>query len=254
MDNDLWVYFLTNFLGIVLGIVLTFGVNSLWHRHQEKRRAKDILTLVRNELLNNKEILHMQETLLKKDALIYKEILAARKDLGVISSATLGEYYTQIQNVSISPLNTSAWQIFQNSEVMQRVTSTEIVIRLTSCYSVMTTWQDFITVDYWQAKRNLLVLAPEEPLRFFEEVLKNRELVSFCEMFRLDKEDIWEAFRIIDATIDYVIMLLDKHGHYQYDMADRDKDFEEYLRARLSPKTASDLFNKESIANEGIKC
>ena len=67
---EIWIGFFTNLLGVILGIILTFGVNYLWRRREEKKRTKDMLILVRNELINNKEILQLQENYLKKDGAI----------------------------------------------------------------------------------------------------------------------------------------------------------------------------------------
>jgi len=228
--------FFTNLLGVILGIMLTFGVNFLWRRREEKRRTKDMLILVRNELINNKEAFKIQEELLKKDGFVYQKILEAKDDLTSIPEVVLEEYHTQIQGIHVGQLIVSAWQIFQNSEMIQKMTNKEMVIRLTNCYSVMTEWHKFIEKDYWETKRKMLKLTLDSPCLFFETVLKNVEIYNFCDQFKLNKEDIWEAFLVIDAVIDYTVLLLDKHGDYRYDMEENDKEINAFIEARILQK------------------
>ena len=225
--------FLTGLFGIIAGIILTFGVNHLWRRREEKRRTKDMLILVRNELLSNKEIFKHQETMLKKDGFVYEKILESKNDLTSIPPETLKEYHFQVQGMTVSQLITSAWQIFQNSEMIQKMTDKEMVIRLTNCYSWMASWHEFIVKDYWECKKKILTLELDDPLRFFESILKNNELYNFIDSFSLDKDDKWASFRATDAMIDYVIMLLDRHGDYRYDMDEKDNELNSFIESRI---------------------
>jgi phosphate/sulfate permease len=236
MENVILSDFLTGLLGVVLGILLTFGVNHLWRRHEEKKRTKDMLILVRNELINNKEIFKTQEELVKKDGYIYQEILESKNDLASIPDDALKTYHSQIQGLMISPLNISAWQIFQNSEMIQKMTDKEMVIRLTDCYAAIVSWHEFITKDYWEIKKKMLALELDDPFRFFDSVLNNNEMHNFFDTFRLDKEDMWEAFLVTDAIIDYAILLLDKHGDYRYDMEEKDSEMIAFIETRMAEK------------------
>ena len=67
MNNKkiIWSGFLSNLLGVILGIVLTWGVSSLWQQREEKQRTKEILILVRNELETNKEWFKSQEKIMR---------------------------------------------------------------------------------------------------------------------------------------------------------------------------------------------
>jgi hypothetical protein len=231
----IWTNFLTNLLGVILGIMLTFGVNFLWRRREEKRRTKDMLILVRNELINNKEMFKIQEELLKKDGAVYQKILDAKNDLASISADTLKEYHFQIQGIILTPLTVSAWQIFQNSEMIQKMTNKEMVIRLTNCYDWMGKWHEYIAKDYWEKKKRISALAlDDDPYRFFDAALKDIETYNFFVSFRSDKEDVWDAFLSTDAAIDYTVMLLDKHGDYRYDMEEKDKEIAAYIEGRIS--------------------
>ena len=233
MDNMIWFNFLINVLGVILGIILTFGVNSLWRNREEKKRTKDMLILVRNELVTNKEIFKIQEEFLKRDGYVYQKILEAKNNLADIPTDKLKEYHLQILGLNIVSIKTSAWQIFQNSEMIQKMTNKEIVIRLTDCYASMTSWYNFIMTHYWETKRKILVVELDDSYKFFDKILKNNEAHNFFDDFSLDKEDKWEAFLMIDAFIDYSLMLLDKHGNYKYDMDGSDKELSTYLEERM---------------------
>ena len=225
--------FLTSLLGIILGIILTFGVNHLWRRREENKRTKDMLILVRNELTKDKELFKFQEEMLKKDGFVYEKILEAKKDLTQIPVETIKEYLTQVQVIAVSGLITTAWQILQNSELIQKMTDKEMVIRLTECYAWMNSWHDYIEKEYWGIKKKMLVLDLEDPYLFFDSVLKNSEFVGFYNEFSLDKEDKWEMFLVTDAMIDFTISLLDKHGDYRYNMDEMDKERDSFIEARI---------------------
>jgi hypothetical protein len=248
MDGIMWTDFLTGFFGVVLGIILTFGVNFLWRRREEKKRTKDMLILVRNELVTNKEGFKLQEEFIKKDSIVYQKILEAKDDLSSIPADVLKDYHLQIQSINVGPLKTTAWQIFQNSEMIQKMTDKEMVIRLTDCYALMVTWQEFIMKDYWEIKKRMMVQELYDPLKFFSEVLINNEMHNFCETFRLDKEDIWQAFFTTDTMIDYTIELLDKHGDYRYDMEENDNEIIKYFEEKTAQKAN---VAKEDAGQEG---
>jgi hypothetical protein len=215
-----------------LAIVLTFGVNALWEKREEKRRTKEMLILVRNELVSNMKVFTVHEKSMKKDGYIYKMVLKAKDNLTSIPTDTLEAYYSKIQNISVIPISTSAWQIFQNSEMIQKMTNKELVIRLTDCYTAMIAWSEFISKDYWDTKKKMLLLDEDDSYKLFDAVLKNLEMRNFFSTFSVEQKSIWEAFFVIDAYIDYSIILLDKHGDFRYDMEEKDNEFQLFVNEK----------------------
>jgi hypothetical protein len=59
---------------------------------------------------------------------------------------------------------------------------------------------------------------------------------NFCDTFRLDEKSLQESFLATDAIIDYVVMLLDKHGDYRYDMEEKDNEVNAYIQSRVMQK------------------
>jgi len=231
-NRAIWKGFLVNMLGVILAIILTFGVNALWENHEEKRRTKEMLILVRNELISNKNIFKNHEKFMKKDGYIYKKILEAKDNLSSIPKDTIAAYYSKIQTLSVAPTSTSAWQIFQNSEMIQKMTHKEMVIRLTDCYSAMNAWYDFIVNDYWNVKKKMLSFDEDDSYKLFDTVLKNIEMRNFFSTFSVDQKSIWEAFFVIYAYIEYSIILLDKYGDFRYDMEEKDNELKSFVNEK----------------------
>ena len=232
-----------------MGISLTFGVNSLWQKREEKKRTKEMLILVRNELVSNKNHFKFHEKEMKKDGYIYKMILDAKNDLTAIPKDTLELYYTRTMNIRIVPISTSAWQILQNSEMIQKMTNKELVIRLTDCYTAMNAWYEFITNDYWNVKKKMIFLDEGDAFKFFVTILKNAEFRNFFDKFRVDQESIWMTFFGVDAFIDYTLFLLDKHGDYRYDMDENDNELQKFANEKYD----REFLKKDTINNNLIE-
>ena len=241
----LWKGFLINMLGVILAIVLTFGVNALWERHEEKKRTKEMLILVRNELEINKEWFKKHERIIKKDRYVYEQIVKAKGNFADIHKDTLNVYLGRLLSWSDYLLTTSAWQIFQNSEMIQKMTDKELVIRITECYSVIDKVKETIMSEYWEKKKKLNKFV-FDPYLFFDLIMKDQESVFFIELMSIDvkKNGFWAMFPTVDAYIDYTIMLLDKHGDYRYDMDEKDKEIESYIDARIDS-----VFQKRTQSN-----
>ena len=226
-----WSGFFANMLGVILGIMLTFGVNALWQKHEEKKKVREMLILVRNELENNKKWFKYQEETLKKDSEACKKILEANKKWSAIPEDSLAVYVRQFANVSIQQMTTSAWQIFQNSEMIQKIPNKELIIRLTDCYFVVQASHDFIMKNYWDKKYGIIPFEQTELYGFLDAIMSNKEAVHFLQS--MSKNIFANAFPAADAVIDYTLSLLDKYGDFRYDMGEKDKEFESFIQARM---------------------
>jgi len=232
-NKKMWKSFLINVLGVIVGISLTFGINAIWQKREENKKIKEMLILVRNELKGNKDILKRHEKAMKEDGYVYKRILEKKDDLTSIHPDTLKTYFSRLHGLFLIQLTTSAWQIFQNSEMIQKMPDKELVIRLTNCYNRLNTLCEYIMKEYWDAKKKMFVLEFDNPYRFFVELMKNNEYTFFLNMYSIENESVWEEFIIIDAMIDFNILLLDKHGDYLYDLDDKDNEILSFINARI---------------------
>jgi hypothetical protein len=231
-NNKIWSGFFINLLGVILGILLTFGGNALWQQREENKRTREMLILVRNELKSNKVWFESQEKIMREDCYVYKKILEAKGDWKSIPIDTLKSYQSRTLYLGFNQLTTSAWQIFQNSEMIQKMTDKELVIRLTDCYFwINEIKNEYIKTQYWDSK--IKSVASEVDLyKYFDALMSNKETVFFYTLMT-ENDAVWNVFPFIDAIIDYTIILLDKHGDYGYDMREKDDEIESFVEARM---------------------
>ena len=238
-----------------MGILLTFGVNSLWQQREENKRKKEILILVRKELEINKQWFINHEKTIRSDCRVYMNIIEAKDNLALIPKDTLRVYQEIMRSTSDNQLTTSAWQIFQNSDIIQKMTDKELVIRLTECYWMISKIQDVVVEYYWGQKKKAYVFEFDS-YQFFLEVLNNKESVYFYTiMAGVDGHytNFLTIFSIAESFIDYAIMLLDKHGDYRYNMEENDKERVSFLNARIDSLLRSKenglLLKNDTIVN-----
>lgn len=233
MEKSPWGGFFPNLLGVILGIVLTFGVNSLWQRLDEKKKTKEMLILVRNELETNREWFKYQEENMKRDHYVFKKILEAKGNWSTIPADTLKRYRQIVAGWSFTQLSSSSWQIFQGSEMIQKMPNKELVIRLTSCYYWIEKIEGLIVKEYWERKKRTNAFEAD-PSKYFDAVMANKESVSFYERMGLNSDlDWWYMFTNIKAIIDYTLLLMDKNDDYRYNMEHEDKAFESFIQFRI---------------------
>ena len=247
----IWKGFFVNMLGVILAIVLTFGVNALWEKRGDKKKTREMLILVRNELETNKNWFKYQEETIKKDIYVYKKILEAKGDWSTIPVDTLHEYRSKVTTIAFSQLTVLAWQIFQNSETIQKISDKELVIRLAGCYYWINKIHDIIMEEYWKDKKKANTYE-RDPYKYFDAVMLNKETLYFYErMSSDDNAGFKNVFFYIDVYIDYTISLLDKTGNYRYDMYEKDNEFASFIEARIdsvrNSRMDSLLLKKDTI-------
>ena len=230
-ENKMWSGFLTNLLGVILGIVLTFGGNALWQQREEKKRTKEMLILVRNELETNKKWFKGQEDAMKADCYVYRKVLEI-KDWKAIPEDTLHRYIYRIAYLQFEQLTFSAWEIFKNSEMIQKMTDKELVIRLTDCYFWIKKMEEHISKEYWDRKVKAVAFELE-PYKYFDDVMSNKESVAFYTVMSSETFFFLPIFASIEAIIDYTIMVLDKRGDYRYNMEEKDAEFESFIESKI---------------------
>ena len=211
--NKRWEGFFTNLLGVILGIVLTFGVSSLLEKREEQKRIKEMMILVRYELYTNQEWFNSMEENMRQDSYVYKKILEAEGDWESIHPDTLEQYQTQVYSYSISLFSVSAWQIFQNSEAIQRMTDKKLVVGIMNGYAILNLLQETITDGYWNEKKKTFS-NEEDPYKFFDDVMNNKESVAFYRDNSSPKSTFWNVFAFANQVFDILETILDECGYY----------------------------------------
>ena len=210
--NQKWTGFFTNMLGIILGIVLTFGVNALWQKHEDKKKVNEIMALLRHELEVNKEWFKTQENLIKHDSYVYRKILEANGNWKSIHPDTLKQYQTQVSLIWHAPFTASAWQIFQNSEAIQKMNNQKVVVAMLNAYTDMALFKDLIMNEYWNEKKKAIA-TEEDSYKYFDEVMNNKASVAFYRDFASEEALFWQLFTLTDEGFDYLLPLLDEQGY-----------------------------------------
>jgi len=245
--KEKWSGFFINLLGVIVGITLTFGVNSLWQKREDKKKTKEMLILLRSELEINKNWFQNQEQYIKEDIYVYKQLLEANKKWMSFPKDTLNDYRTQLNSRTFSQLSTSAWQIFQNSEIIPKMTNKDLVVMLTTCYNSINIVKEILDKYYWDKKEKATEIFELDLYDYFDAVMNNKESVCFFD--DIGNSNLLEVFLTIDTMIDYNILLLDRDGYYQYDLDETSKKLNAFLEARKD----SVLQKKDTIPNEIIK-
>ena len=78
----------------------------------------EMLVLVRNELEINKKWFKDQKTFIQENSHVYQKIIELKNNLDDIPIDTLKTYLYQIAIIQFEPLFSSAWKIFQKSDII----------------------------------------------------------------------------------------------------------------------------------------
>jgi len=200
--------FYANLFGMILGIILTFGLNAVWQKYEDKKKTRKMTTLLIKELEVNKKWFQVQEKEFKQHIHAYNMLLAADKQWESIHEDSL-QVYLGIINSPVYPFSTSAWQIFQNSDIIQKLSDKDLLIVLTDCYNYININYDMIMKEYWNKKGD------ELPIEFINDVnALLDELMTKKESFRFLKfvENtgfLFHNISNIETMIDRVISQLD---------------------------------------------
>ena len=220
--NRIWAGFFTNMLGIILGIGLTFGVNSLWQKHEDKKKVDEIMALLRHELDINKQWFEVQDSLIRSDSRVYKKILEAKGDWKSIHPDTLKQYQAQTSLILYAPFTSSAWQIFQNSEVIQKMNNQKLVVSILHAYTDMILFKELIMVEYWHEKKQAFATA-EDPYEYFDDIMSNKKSVAFYREYASEESLFWNLFTFTNQGFDYLLPLLDENGYRSQEQNEEDK-------------------------------
>ena len=138
--------FLLKMLSVILGIVITFTVQGMINRAQDKRNVRSALELVRTELLANREDINT----LNKD-FVEKERVGADYYLTYLANPKKNpsdslEYYEGIllANVSVH-LPHDALELLKNSSLFQKIGDNPLSMKIIRAYDSCASTEAYIT-------------------------------------------------------------------------------------------------------------
>jgi hypothetical protein len=218
--------FLSNVLGVIVGIALTFGTSYLIQRHNEKEDAKEMMTLIKKELDTNKLWLKKRRQNYVDDFKSYQKILIAKEsgNLRNIPADSLVNWIATTRNTPASFISTNAWDIFKNTETLAKFHNKALIIDLAECYFWIDNARE--TMDMFFKGRDVL---PEYfnyetyPYDYIDTLFANEETKTFLTNRVMFKAlEVEGNFTIFEILIDYVLYLIEKDENADKDILDFD--------------------------------
>jgi len=132
-----WVSFAVNFLAVVLGIAITFICEGLISRHNEEKRAKEILTLVRDELVSDVEGLEQfkQSARLRTDAMNY--LLSYVNNPDAVPEDSLVHFGTIAISPSLIVMNNVAEGLLSSSDFQNGLKDNSLKLSIAEAYVLL---------------------------------------------------------------------------------------------------------------------
>ncbi len=208
--------FTSNILGVVIGIALTFGISSLVQQRQERKQLREMIALLKREINDNKDWLEDRAKMWDRDFNAYWAVLWER-DWGRLPKDSLDAYVAQIRTINTPYTSSYAWNVFQNSGMMQQLHNVETAALLSECYfwieSMRGTW-----MEYTQKKTVLPevyeVRFHDRPLDYFRALLENPESRRMIgEVAYFNNYNFPASYEVLAPLCDYTIFMLENYDN-----------------------------------------
>ena len=129
-----WASFFTELLAVVLGIVITFAVQGMIDRAQDRKNVRSALELVREELTSHMEDISLLQDHLKQQRLSAHYLENNRDNLDACPEDIV-RYHQGVVNADVSvALSHDALELLKNSSLFQKVGDNELSLKIISAY------------------------------------------------------------------------------------------------------------------------
>jgi hypothetical protein len=201
--------FLSNVLGVIVGIALTFGISYLIQRHNEKKTIHILMDLLKKEITDNRDELVKMDEDFRQTKEAYGIFLSSRWK--TIPEDSIGLYLNRTQNITSYKLRYTAWNVFQNSDVIGGFDDKELIVELSEWYSSIEEalkWWEMFSSEKMATATFRANNAPDIPA-YVDLLLKNKPTRQFMEeMYVYRKYTFEEPFANIIAHADSVLHLI----------------------------------------------
>ncbi len=213
--NTTWFSnFSANILGVIIGIALTFGITFLVQRHQERKQTREMLSLVRQEILDNKNWLATRAHVWEKDFNAYWGVLW-EQGWPDLTRDSMDAISLQIRMNPTGYTGTYIWNTLQYSGMVQKLHNVDMVATLSQSYfwmEEMKTWWE----RYSQGKEKLsgvyLAEFHDNPEAFMRALLANRETYRVMEnVARFNQYNFPDFYETFGPLYDYAVFLIDNY-------------------------------------------
>ncbi|MDR3339909.1 MAG: hypothetical protein LBT25_07470 [Candidatus Symbiothrix sp.] len=222
--------FLSNLLGVIVGIALTFGISYLIQRHNEKKDTKELMTLIKKELNQNKQWLKERRQDYADDINAYRNILSA-KNLRNIPADSLIKWINQTGTQPGSFNSTNAWDILKGTETIAKFHNKDLIMQLAECYYAINIAHEVMAMYHKEKENTCIKFAITNmallddfkifPYDYIDALLKNKEIETFFTgTVKLNYYGIEKNFTLFEAIIDYTLYLIEKDENADKDVLD----------------------------------
>ena len=132
--KELILNFFSNLLAVILGIVITFAVQGVINRGQDRREVRSALELVRSELATNLEDIGMLDDFLDETQVSARYLVAHEKDIDKCPEDSV-LYHTGIvySDVSVA-LSHDALELLKMSTLFPKIGDNNLSMKIIRAY------------------------------------------------------------------------------------------------------------------------
>ena len=142
--------FLLNFMAVVLGIVLTFGGESVISHRQEASDLTNCLNLVASELRSNEEILHLGDSLMRSQAEAALFLIRYEDDYTKAPQDSLMMMANTPLFIAEMSIYTDAFELLKSSGCLMKIKDKELALEIFKTYGELQDSMRLIGMFYEQ--------------------------------------------------------------------------------------------------------
>lgn len=132
-----WSSFLSNVLSVVLGIFITFGIQGVIDRRQEKKDVASALELVLEELIVNKNDLQEVMGLLRMESEAANCMLANAGKYGKCDADSLAYWSSALSTEYFFTVTDDALELLKSSSLFQKINDKNLALSIIKAYDYL---------------------------------------------------------------------------------------------------------------------
>ena len=156
--------FLLNFLAVVLGIVITFGGESLLSHKEEKRNLNSCLELVSSELQANLKCLDYGDSLMRNELVSAIFLVRYEEDYTKAPSDSLSKLANTPFTINEMSIYDDAFELLKNTGVLTKIKDKELALQVFRTYDDLQTTMLYYQFFY-EHKKQYLAAAMNENVK-----------------------------------------------------------------------------------------
>ncbi|GHV58695.1 hypothetical protein FACS1894182_11580 [Bacteroidia bacterium] len=208
--------FSANILGVIVGIALTFGISNYVQYRNEQKELREMMSLIKRELDDNKEWMEKTTQEYRKDFNAYRTVLDVDK-WDKIPPDSIDKVVYQLCHIQLVYTSSNVWNVFQNSGMAHKLHDAELISRISESYywieTSNTLWKEY------SKKREVLehvyeVEFDKQPYKYMKAILSNRESKRFLEeIVKFKYYNFSDLSEQLIPVIDYTLYSVDNYDN-----------------------------------------